>query len=544
MKKQYLISGLISVLFLQLTICGFSQNQLYKLVETQRQHLKAPAVAVSILQPANNPALVTQLNNTISGYDIYVLNNAAVSSLIETRPANISFNIPSAIHAFQLELIQQDINTSGDFSVNLLDGDKKTPMSNDQGLHYRGYVHGDPNSLASLSVFSNGDIMVLFSNAEGNYNLGKVKGTQNNYVLYQQAQMNAPLTFNCATSNLAVNEQQQENNNQPSAESDAPPAQGIPGVLCQKVRFYWEATNKLYFINFNSDTTLTKNYLTGVFNQVAAMYANEGIKVELASTSIWRTLDPYSSTTSSSALNDFRFHWNLSGDNFNGDIAMLVDGGSSNNGGIAYLLTSLCGRSYNYAYANVYGNYSSIPTYSWDVEVLTHEIGHNLGSHHTHWCGWMTGLGGSCGAIDDCYTLETSTNCTSCLASTLTNPTPPAGFKGSVMSYCHLRFGIGINLANGFGPLPQAVIRNVISGSNACLQRENLWTGAISTAWENPGNWSCNSIPDATTDVTLPSGLTNYPVVSSQAICRKLTQPAGTTVRVTTGFKLTVAGTN
>lgn len=538
--KKYLAIRTVLFMAFSFTLTGsFAQNLIYHFVEDQRKFLKEPTKPVSVLEPANNPLLSSQLNGTLSGFDLFTTNPDAVSSLFNSHPASISFQIASTEREYQLELIQQDINTSGDFAVNMIEDGRIASVSHSQGLHYRGYIKGDPNSIASLSVFQNGDLMIVFSNTVANFNLGKLKGSPNYYVLFQQGQMNTPLGFNCHTDELGKLMHANPNS---SRVGEIPPAQGTPALLCEKVRFYWEATNKLYFLNFGSDSALTMNYITGVFNQVATMYLNEGIKVELAATSIWRTIDPYDATSSSTALNGFRSRWNLMGNNFNGNLAMLIDGGSSNNGGIAYLLDDLCWRTYNYGYANVYGSFNTVPTYSWDVEVLTHEIGHNLGSHHTHWCGWMTGIGGTCGAIDNCYTLETTTGCSSCLATTNTIPSAPAGWKGTVMSYCHLRSGIGINLANGFGPLPQSVIRSVISGSSICMDRNNLWTGAVSTAWEVPENWSCNSIPDATTDVVLPTGLTNYPVVNSQAICRKLVQPAGTTVRVTTGYKLTIVG--
>jgi len=173
--------------------------------------------------------------------------------------------------------------------------------------------------------------------------------------------------------------------------------------------------------------------------------------------------------------------------------------------------------------------------------VVTHEMGHMVGSHHTHWCGWNTGAGGTCGAIDDCYTTEAFGACASCTALTPTNPSAPLGFKGTVMSYCHLRAGIGINLANGFGPLPQDAIRNTVNIAS-CAIYDNKWTGTVSTAWENPANWNCGMIPNATTDVTIPTGLNNYPVINSAAICRRIKQQPNTSVLVKTGFSLTLAG--
>ncbi len=49
------------------------------------------------------------------------------------------------------------------------------------------------------------------------------------------------------------------------------------------------------------------------------------------------------------------------------------------------------------------------------------------------------------------------------------------------------------------------------------------WTGVISTAWSNPGNWSCNVLPNASTDVFIPTTAPNMPLVDiPDAICNNL----------------------
>jgi hypothetical protein len=91
--------------------------------------------------------------------------------------------------------------------------------------------------------------------------------------------------------------------------------------------------------------------------------------------------------------------------------------------------------------------------------VVTHEQGHNLGSSHTHACVWN----GNGTAIDGCGPAAGYTEGT-CAA----GPLPTSAVKGTIMSYCHLVSGIGINFNLGFGPQPTAVIVNAVNGAS-CL---------------------------------------------------------------------------
>lgn len=95
-------------------------------------------------------------------------------------------------------------------------------------------------------------------------------------------------------------------------------------------------------------------------------------------------------------------------------------------------------------------SYNNFPNYSWTTTVVTHELGHNIGSKHTHWCGWPGG------AIDNCE--DTEGDCA---------PGPPPTNGGTIMSYCHLK-SYGINFSKGFGPLPGNLIREKVSQAG-CL---------------------------------------------------------------------------
>lgn len=43
----------------------------------------------------------------------------------------------------------------------------------------------------------------------------------------------------------------------------------------------------------------------------------------------------------------------------------------------------------------------------------------------------------------------------------------------------------------------------------------NNWTGAANSTWGVAGNWGCNRVPNQEDEVVIPSGLTNYPIITS-----------------------------
>ncbi|MEL6987867.1 MAG: hypothetical protein AAGK97_08560, partial [Bacteroidota bacterium] len=44
---------------------------------------------------------------------------------------------------------------------------------------------------------------------------------------------------------------------------------------------------------------------------------------------------------------------------------------------------------------------------------------------------------------------------------------------------------------------------------------EFVWTGAIGTGWNNPGNWSSNTIPNISSPVIIPAAVPNFPFVNT-----------------------------
>ena len=66
------------------------------------------------------------------------------------------------------------------------------------------------------------------------------------------------------------------------------------------------------------------------------------------------------------------------------------------------------------------------------------------------------------------------------------------------------------------------------------------WTGNLSTAWENAGNWSSNAVPTATSIIHIPAGRPRYPVLNSNTSVTSITFASGTSVTIVPGVELKV----
>lgn len=78
---------------------------------------------------------------------------------------------------------------------------------------------------------------------------------------------------------------------------------------------------------------------------------------------------------------------------------------------------------------------------------------------------------------------------------------------------------------------------NGVPGDETRIVFRNTWTGAINNDWENPGNWSCGTVPDNFTDVVVPAGTV---IVNANTTIRTLQVLPGAGVTVQPGVTLTI----
>lgn len=339
------------------------------------------------------------------------LDTALLQRLYLNRPDTINLEGLGAGTWIKLDMEQPVVTTQ--------DG----PVQFDVGVHY-----GISDGLGVLSVYKDDAHLQYRDDAGKSLSIQKVEAA---YILAEEEHQG----FECGT--LA-------------------PEEGIEMVIDTNaaylqgnkcVNLYIEARKDI--LDAKGSVQAAAEFITSAFAAVKQIYENDQIFVKLSEIKVWTIADPYGTGTTSDILN--KFSSTVTG-GYNGDFAMLLSAPPTGaRGGIAWL--DRMDKSYRNSYCEISMQHAAFPNYSWTVEVIAHEWGHNLGSPHTHSCNWPGG------PIDGCANKVSSAyaegNCNA----------GPIPVKGTIMSYCHILGGVGIDFKLGFGTLPSSLIRSRIASA-------------------------------------------------------------------------------
>lgn len=187
-----------------------------------------------------------------------------------------------------------------------------------------------------------------------------------------------------------------------------------------------------------ADPEVVYNYIVPLIAMVSTLYEDEiNVTFHISYYNIWTEEDPYAAGGDiSQILRKFSAYWATNKRGVPRDIAHLITGpGSTDVGGIAWLNT-LCNKG-----SGGYGGFSvsgiravyTYPTidYTWDVNVIAHELGHNFASPHTHVCSFWGHA-----PLDTCVSKKVQP-----IADDACFDFAPKRAEGSIMSYCHLLNG-------------------------------------------------------------------------------------------------------
>jgi hypothetical protein len=258
-------------------------------------------------------------------------------------------------------------------------------------------------------------------------------------------------------------------------------AEGITGSQAYAITIEIETDYEL-FLNAGSNATTATNYITNLTGALATIYKRDlNVEVRQANLHIYTTVSDPWTATGLSGLNELAnyYHTGARPDGRTTSLVAMLSGKNSP-GGIAY--EGIVGTSDFFSNPNWGGPYSwsgmigvggigSVPDPNatnsagtlygmssgtqnyWPLAVYSHEVGHNMGGHHTHCIQTSDAQRIASGFTDGSATNSTSNQVDHCyasegLAACFAGANYVAGsqtiFKGTIMSYCHNVFVGGV----------------------------------------------------------------------------------------------------
>ena len=199
---------------------------------------------------------------------------------------------------------------------------------------------------------------------------------------------------------------------------------------CRIARIAIDSDYEFTAWKFGGDIEASGAYALTLFGAINEIYTRElNVRLIVPFVRVWDAdVDPYHDS-GGSLLDEFRNEWNANMTGIGRELGHMLSGDYG--GGVAWV-SVVCSKSYGYGLSGVSGSFPyplvDHNSGNWDLYVVSHEMGHNFGTLHTH-DGYDPPLDG-CG-LGDCS----------------------HAWGGTIMSYCHLCSGGMNNIVLHFHPV-------------------------------------------------------------------------------------------
>lgn len=311
--------------------------------------------------------------------------------------------------------------------------------------YFRGAIEGAPDSLAVVSADTTGGIRGIVQSAERIWVLGAghqaTTSVKSQYLASRELQSNrvtdGDRPFECGVDQLPPLPARARSVFPIAAAAPLPPGEAyeVPIAIETDAEFY----DRL------GSSSAAIAYIGDLFAYASTLYFQEAAaEFSVDTVSLWAdgaNSDPWNHPDTKTGLTSFQNYWNANRRDTRRAIAHFLSG-KNLGGGVAYIGV-LCDENNGYGYsANISGSFSiDNPHTVWDILVVTHEIGHNFDSWHTH---DYQGVDGESQPVDNCPggALPGLSSLAGGIAGTGT---------GTIMSYCHLIPPYYSNISMTFG---------------------------------------------------------------------------------------------
>ncbi|MBM4178935.1 MAG: hypothetical protein FJ211_06360 [Ignavibacteria bacterium] len=386
-----------------------------------------------------------------------LLSHATAKSVFEQQNREVelkNFPLPGNQEGnLKLTLARPVVDANTEFYTHTKDG--KVRMKVRPVVSYWGKVEGDPNSMVSVH-YSDGNITGFVQQSNGqrtvigrDFSVARSIGSTP-HLIGEEATMFGvdPLTrFVCGSESMQINpDDMARKMSMPAA------VKGVEGTQAEDLREFKIAV----VLREDIDSVMKRRgetdeevvqYFIKVVAAMAQVYAQElNVNLYMGYFEKYTQDEPsgyfYDGRQPGELLREFSSDWSRRMNNVDRVVAHLYalirPAGGSFVGGIAFL-DQLCNKKDRggYGVSTVYLNAADVPgdpnksnAFVWDVFVASHEMGHNIGSPHTHNCFWNP-------PVDTCqlsYAIDQTDGCFS-------DPAMKKVVPGTIMSYCHLANG-------------------------------------------------------------------------------------------------------